>query len=676
MAGIKDRKHSINAASKLLDVSADRIKTAVAEGKISLQAGMVTSEVLEKILSQKKKYIGFCGYAMLHESESFNPGLCRYREKLLDALEVNGFFGVEIIETVEILCTERKDEPFYFFRRDIEFLDEKLDGFFADYGLSAEERTKNILTNTKGHAISKKYIRKYWKEFMGDESISPSFYVFVKLLMESTDLMEMKDEDVLEMLEKAETVRTKQYLVSFLNYAKKRARAGYCEIRAKKKDSREIPAYSLEAYIGFSRYLFHEDTIKANGIVKKALDHSLYAEMWLYISAHYICGWRSGDICRAWCYPELYRKAEGFMGIDKERLYEDILMERISEERYAEICSYTVKSVELAKNAPSKTADFNPGDLRINISRTLKPFFGRMILIAENHRLHSDEGYMAVERAKTYKSRQAIGDFLGKEAADIMGGRNLASRRMNKSYLQMIEDVARRMGHEGMTASAVASYARNHRDLNTVVTYLKDHNLTGEDSGMVLYFMLERGIFGFSIYRTFLAAYPDSMRKLTMKQQTELIKGAGIPAYQIELSGSGELAGEELMAGFGQGKKKDAARMLKAMFAIGQGHGKAKDEGVYCIKRALGQVCENPKYNSCLAEMCRYHVFTRNGIKPLLYVIREYRDKAAGGDVKAKNVLKKVIVPNFQEILNEIMAEMTKQERNNLKNLIGEELDR
>ena len=61
-----------------------------------------------------------------------------------------------------------------------------------------------------------------------------------------------------------------------------------------------------------------------------------------------------------------------------------------------------------------------------------------------------------------------------------MGRNHLCSNKLNKSYLQSMEARARKDGAGTMTAYTIASFARNHSNIDTTAMYIYDHGLDGE----------------------------------------------------------------------------------------------------------------------------------------------------------------------------------------------------
>ena len=209
-----------------------------------------------------------------------------------------------------------------------------------------------------------------------------------------------------------------------------------------------------------------------------------------------------------------------------------------------------------------------------------------------------------------------------------------------------------------------------------MLVYLKDHGLTGESAEIVLYMMMQRGVFSVSLYNALIAAYPEAFEKLSAKEQTAIMEKIPLSAYEIETAGTSMIASIQMSELFAEGKTEEPREILKAMFAVSQGAGKAKDAGIFCKKKALGYACENPSYESCIANLCPFHVFTSDGVPSLIRVIKDYQIKEqTTGNKKYEIALKTKIIPAFQDIINAIIKEMSEEDKAGTKKLIEEALN-
>lgn len=632
-------------------------------------------ENMEPLL-QGKPIIGFKEFAMMHHTERFDPRYAKNREKYLDYLEINSFFGAEIIHPSKLILpkSQIKDE-LYLFCEDIDYISFKSIPFFEEYNLSEKEKTMLVLEKDTEHPLMKKELYNYI-DFSEEQTYRPSFTEFVKTLLSLPDINRITDEDIIEAIDNIEYDQTKTNLVLFLSWVRSHKRVKYHKLALKKQEKKsEMPAYSYEEYVGIARILFNEVYDAEHDLTKKALDYSLYAEMWLFLAMHYVCGWRASDICDNWVYLNL-QDGKNVFGIKIETLKEDILNNVYDEKTLSDITTYAVKKVEMSFRLPSKTHNVAAGKLRAAITPDLRVFFGRLMLIAEYHHQKSGEGYMQSCRTGIYQNWIKLKEFFGEDMYTVLGHHNISSRRLNKSYLQGIEYTARREGNTTLVSHMIASYARNHMDINTTSLYLRDHGLSGEKADVVLYFMLQRGVMGVYLYQTLIDAFPDQFKKLPMKEQTEIMTQIPISAFELECAGQIQMAKDRIKTGFLAGKQQETSEILKAMYVIGQNGGKAKDNGIYCIRKALGMTCEHPTYESCIGNLCPYHIFTREGIPALIDVIQMYATKKdTTGKNKYQIILKKLIIPSFQSIINEIIKGMSHDEKKAVKKIIKERLN-
>lgn len=649
-------------------------------GDIETKDNLVVEATMERILREKDQYISLVEFAKLQDKGTFNGSLSKDRRKLIDYLEKLDYFGLETVEPEDILMGTKIDFV-YFLRKDIPVLELQLSGFFKDFGVPVEQIVKDMLTrNSSTHKNTCDLLQRFLSDTMPEANgYPPSVAEFVSIMLSLPDISIVETSDISAAIQQKMTCRCKEHMVQFLNYCKKKSTVRYKEIVIKQVPRNAIPAYTDEQYIALMHCIFNADYIAQHEMVEKALGNHLYAEMWLFLSLFLVCGWRAGDICVGWQYPCLATKEDLFPEINRRTLREDILCDQIPDAIYEDVCTYSMGAVAAANILPSKTAMRNPTTLKIIITPVLRTFYGLLTLISEVHMMEIGDGYMVKSRTPEYQNKVNLRAFFGPEMLLPLNGENIQSRRLNKDYLQGVEKSARENGANGLLASSVASYARNHKSTETITHYLKDHNLNGETAEMVVYYMLERGILGFEYYKTILLAYPDAFRRLPLREQNRLIAIMDESSLALEIGQSGLLAGVEVREAFAKAIAKGArdgavnykmvSNMLKSMLEISQARGKAKDEGIGCLKRAQGEACCFPEYGSCLANACPHLVFTRNGIIPLTKILVDYMGKAKK-DRKASSVLNQILIPKFQSVINSIMKDMTECDRKGVRNLI------
>lgn len=644
-------------------------------GEVPFADGLIPETAAKRILEERKKYVSLAEYASLHVSDRF-PGKSADREKLLFHLEENEFFGIPYVEHQDVLMGVETDVV-YMARADIPMLDQCLEDFFSGYGLTGRERVSGILKGASGTCPETvRLLKEYIDAVMFNlDDYPPSAVAFVRCMTGLPDIRDVKTADVKACLEKEMSVSAREHIVRFLSYCRGKVPVKYADVSMKTPPRRSIPSYTLDTYLSLMCCVFNPGYIQDHQMIEKALSSHLYAEAWLYVALFAACGWRAADVCRGWRYLRLHEREDTMFGIDRETLHDDLLHDRIPEDVYEDVCRYCLSSVDAAGQIPRKTNLMEPPPLKAAIRPELTTFYGMLTLIGEAHMLQTGDGYMMPSRASEYQSKVTVRDFFGQEMLDILGGENLQSRRLNKTFLQGAEDAARKNGNSGLMAAMVAGYARSHTSLNTIQYYLRDHAMTGETTEMVLYFMMERGVFGCLYYQTLCMAYPEAVKKLPMEKQNELFTLMEEKPLELELKQAELVEQYHIREQFRQGKKEAVEQTMLDMLEISQGRGKAKDEGLYCIKRARGEACPHPEYASCLAGCCPYMVFTRDALIPLLEVLKACMDKAKQ-DSKEEAVLKKVMIPFYQDIINGLMRQtnMAKEDRLGIKKNMEEVL--
>ena len=664
---------TIKEATKILNIEREQLVS------ISKKSGLlIDSEVPQALIDgirlEQETYISFREYAS-GVRERYDGRLRKARTHLLDYLELKDYYGIQVIEPEDLWIGTDKDIAF-FSRTELEKLDYCLTSFFALYSLTESEKVDKLIL--RASADTADLLRQFMLEHKEDK-IGPTFTEFVAAVVAIPSMADFQNSEIKTVIDQFDSSQAKELFVRFLKFAQKKKNVQYGLIQRKKTvATKTFTAYPDETYLALAKLIFSPQHIDEKDMIPKALNNHIFIEMWMYLSLHYCCGWRAGDICRQWKYPRL--QADNPFGISIDTLSEDILYDRISDETYEAVCDYALRAISLSGSLPHKTAGPNTPTLVMLITPELRTFFGLLTLISEAVFLETGDGYMKSNRIPTYSNRMTYSQFFGEEMCKVLNNKNILSRRLNKDYLQGIEETARRSGCGGVLASAVASFARSHNSLDTIRAYLQDHALNSETAEMVLYFMLERGAFSVLHYRTLCLAYPNAMQQLPMKQQTEVIKKMDIAAYELEAAHAGLEIQRKIKSGlevFGAEERKEQMHALKAMFEISQLRGKAKDSGIYCVSRACGEACIHPEYSSCLGNACPNLVFVRYGYKALIEVLLEYQAAAKAGNAKMRAVYKNVIWPRFVRVINELFREthMPREEKAALQAMLIKELE-
>lgn len=668
---------SIDDAVKRIGMKKTVLQYYIATGEIESVDNRILLAVCDDIAEKRAKYIGLNEYIRTHNEKAFDASKSQNRAKYIDYLEYEDYFGIEPVTSEGMYFLMPRDEELYLLKDDTEYIDFKSIPFFETFGFSEKQKIEKIISDNAIHPKTVKRFKEYTKmKDNGENNIyTPSYTEFADAVLSAEEVTAITDEDVASLVENATYEAAKSYIIEFYEWTSHKEKVKYHSISKKKKESGSIEAYSYEKYISLAMFLFSQTYDNDNNLTKKALSSHVYAELWLFLSIHYVCGWRAADICNCWVYLDLKDSNNPFK-IDPEHIYDDITNNRIDDKTFTDIALYSIKKLELSFKMAHKTGKVAAGKLRSNITPELRLFFGRLILIAEYHHFTSGEGYMKSNRISLYCNWTRLRDFFGKEIIEVFGNNNISSRRLNKSYLQGIEETTRKEGETSLVAHIVASLARNHTNYKTIIAYLKDHGLTGESADVVLYMMMQRGVMSVYLYKALVMAFPEQFTKLTANEQTKIMEMIPVSPYELETAGVEVLSGEKLYLDFKNGETEEPLQILKAMYAIGQGHGKAKDDGIYCTLRALGQCCEHPTYKSCIAGMCPHNILTKEGIPAIIRVLKECEQKNdPTGKNKYQALLRTLYIPNFQQIINEFAREMNKADKQGFIAHIQEKLD-
>ena len=657
---------TIQGAANKIGVKRKIVEEWIDEGKIESREGYILRENVDYIIKEVGKYISLETFLKSCNCGKFDARYVRNREKYIDYLEENNYFGIKVIYPEELQFLIEINATMYFEVDDIEKLDSNSKRFFKYFGFTEAEKCDLLISECKNDET-----KVLLKEFVARiEAFTPTVTEFVQTAI-NIDFNNTKDEDLAEITDKMHFVGGRDMLLEFIKYANKSfsLKLGFFKIKGHHKEKDDNNAYPYRIYVTIAKTIFNEEELNKNDVLTKCFEKSLYFESWLFICAHFVCGWRGNDICNNWQYLSVEKVKE--LEINVSALKEDILQNRIAEKTYYELGSFIEKRIELCATKPHKTRKGN--DLFAPIGNELKIFFGRMALISIYHHLNNGEGQLIEGRMGRYLNFVNIRELFGDAIYKMLGRRNLRSRKLNRSYIQSIEEHARKNGAGGIAAYIIAAYARNHSDIDTTVIYIHDHGLNGETADFVLTMMMDRGVFGAIRYKEFLAAFPDVFEKLSAQEQTKLLAECGTSSYELEVMGAEMNAELGLKKSFAEGNKTRALNILYEMFEIVQGFGKAKESGIYCKKRAVGEVCKNPNVASCIASVCPYLIFTEAGIKSLVSVVNAYGEKVrTTGHPKYVTILNNVIIPTYKEILSKIVKRMKPKEKEALKKAIGE----
>ena len=676
------KQYSLGKVAAELGIKKQVLEYFVETGEIILENGRINKETYEKLKKQKETYKEINGYFRSHKIGLFDGTKAGHRDKLLDYLEINEYFGVERIDPDGIFLTIPNYSTYYFTVDDAAFLDYKCAEFFSFFGLTEYEKTRKIIQETP-FLDNAQLVADYLKALELNESdYTGSYTDFVSLAVGIGDISKLTMNEAVELMNSLETKKAQEIAVDYLNYVRSRVKVCYGEItRLKEEHNYSEPAYGREQFLSIICALFNKTYAEENYLWEKALDSHVVAESWLFLSAHFVKGLRQRNICNAWVYPWLSNDHNPF-NINLETIREDVLNDRIKEETYIALCEYVMQRILVDAEYVEKTG-VKPGTrIQIEIVPELRGFFGKLILIAEYHHLQNNEGYMKSTRCSAYCNWTFLKDVFGEKMFGATGKCNIHSRRLTKSIVQGLIMKANKQGLGPVEAQLVASWYRIHIDPASIFFYIDDHGLDGKSASVVLHMMLQEGVLSAFPYMIISTALPDAVDKLTEAERSKVISMINGSTLELELDTSIMLAKGKLKEEIQRFNVDEATDILVAMYEMCNGRGCSKSKGIGCIDTAMKKQCSKGDYRDCIETFCPQAVFTVGGINALIDCVRHYQNKlrsARNGKEKAKYsyMLKEKVWPYVGEILNRLRKQtnMSSMEWEQLRLLMGKEIN-
>lgn len=144
-----DNLITIYKAARSLGIKANVLQYQIDADNIESVDGMVYESVCDKIFEQQSTYVGIKAFLQNHDSVRFESRYVKNRNKYIDFLEDNAYFGIEIIEPENILFDLPEREDFYITKEDAQLLEYKSEQFFEEFGLTEEEKVRWIINLLK-----------------------------------------------------------------------------------------------------------------------------------------------------------------------------------------------------------------------------------------------------------------------------------------------------------------------------------------------------------------------------------------------------------------------------------------------------------------------------------------------------------------------------------------------
>jgi len=411
-------------------------------------------------------------------------------------------------------------------------------------------------------------------------------------------------------------------------------------------------AYAVKDFAVMAYCVFNEEVWASQDMLVKAVRTKALADLWLFVALHLICALRCGDMERLPA-PTLPHGGE--------MIHQMILAGTFSKHEAAAVTDELLVRLKLKPIKPSKTKQHSGvPDLKLFVPESLREPLGIIIALAAAHQTELKAGSSFVKPCDSLYNLRLL---FGERFVEAAGYRRFSSRRGNKSYLQGIDTVA---SYDATISKPkgyiLAALARSHKggigSLPEITDiYLQDANFTGYKPEFIIRELFERGVFSF-IPAVLIEMYSgNSLKKLPVSAQTQLISSLGLNALQVEhiaeaverSYSAARLTVKSLLI-----NAIEAADLREDSFIILQniasGAAPSKQPEYLCLMTAAHRGCQNISRGSCLG--CGYEIYTKSAMHLLMKEYLRLSGRKGGSGKRGKKIIEVAIMPAVAEILS------------------------
>ena len=620
-------------AAKQMDMSTFQIKSLIKSGRIQAErvngAWYVTEEEIRRFQDEKDSYIGL--FDIVKELiptisiTMFDIEDATHRYMLNSYVKRSKLGNLMISWGNAELKGDRKN-AFYVPAESKEMFKELLIPYLRHYGLS-EERVQQLWENWYWikHPMTKQALERF-----SENKVSHGMAALLETVIENLDceIMDATDDDVRRMLDYARSSMTEiyqMYLAQFLKFVKENYKCKFTLVveyrtgAAHKRSSKYGP-YPLEQYYLFAYMNYNDQYIKEHGLVRKAVMNENHAFLWFRCCWHYDGMWRDSDIRSQ--IPVVHLR------ITKKELKEKLLSGTFTEEEADNLSLRLESMIESMRESSEKT---RKEELRVHFPESLRPVIGLAYACCL---VHADGKY--IKGMKLTKT--VYREFYGDEYTKIFGFNTFLNRRANKSYADMLVEVAERRAdnEHKVRGYMLATYARGHVQQTgkvsaTTARYLS-YKLDGLSDNEVVVMLMEMGTCSFTVNMLLEAVYGEKYKSLPVQAQAEIVKESGLTAYSTELVAdaiskafrrSKKLA-REILEDYPsvEGQKKACK---DAFVRVIEGEAAAKTNGMSCLNMAFLRPCSEPHCEECLG--CENAIMHKGALFHVVRIIADAYQK-------------------------------------------------
>lgn len=418
----------------------------------------------------------------------------------------------------------------------------------------------------------------------------------------------------------------------------------------------ENGAYEQEDYLQLLYYLYCPSYIEDNHMYQKATLSKNYADTWLYLALHFICALRDTDLVRI-PHPRLEREPEDIL--------KDIKRGTFTDKEAVKVIYSIIYPLRNSPLKPNKTKRYSSVPyIKFDVPESCEVHIGMLFAIAEAHRIIagvSDNEHLI----RVIKSYREISKNMGDEIGMLFIESDFKARRMNKAYMQSIFELTDTVSQNGDEFSTkgymMAAFARSHKGsfgefAHTTYRYLKDANMSGLTPEYVAKELFERGVLSFIPSMLLKMITGGGYNRLTVQNQTRLIKELGMSPGEIEtavkVSDSAFRKSAETAADIY--RNTDRETVINVLHRMGNGEAVSKMRECGCLYSAFGKLCPYDDNHNCMN--CDYEISSKSTIFLMASEFNRlnglYKSaESLNEKEKCESMIVNIVMPAMNEIL-------------------------
>lgn len=334
--------------------------------------------------------------------------------------------------------------------------------------------------------------------------------------------------------------------------------------------------------------------------MSKACLNKKYAKIWIYSAIQFVCAWRKKDI-HLLPLPDITISQE------------EVLIEMNRDPSLSYFNKFTLELLDRLKfdpRKPSKT-EYSSGVTRLElyIPPSLTGPIGLFIAIYLSHRM---PGEVMEHLGETNGTPLDYRTYFGDEFMEAADQKCISNRRMNKSYLQVVEMLGNNnpvLGNPG--GYLLAALCRNHswkkvdKLTRTTGIYLDGEERMLYSKDFILLELFERGTCSFLVRFLIMALIDENFSEVSFEDETQIINEMGLSLRQTEnfskmFIKSSHEAQEAVKALISTREVDDIEQfILMVLHNISCGAAPDKGEHGMCLMAAANKECRYPHRENC-----------------------------------------------------------------------------